>query len=108
MVSRRSESSAARGKAAAALANLASVSTEAVRRTACEESLVLAAKGSSEARLPALRCLLNLTEDEDCLDAFVTAGCIPVLLSALATSSAEVQRLAASALANIAISPKLR
>ena len=97
-----------RGKAAAALANLAAADTEAVRRTACEEDLVAVATGTSDARVPALRCLLNLSYNEDSLDSLVAAGCLPLLLSALKAQSSEVTKLAAATLANVAVSPRLR
>jgi hypothetical protein len=68
----------------------------------------MAATRHVESRTQALRCVFNLSDDENNVEWLVQGGMLPVLLETLAKGTADVQRLAASILANIAISPQIR
>ena len=52
--------------------------------------------------------MFNLSDDENNVDWLIQGGMLPVLLDGLAKGTPDVQRLAASTLANVAISPQIR
>ena len=52
--------------------------------------------------------MFNLSDDENNVEWLIQGGMLPVLLDSLAKGTPDVQRLAASTLANVAISPQIR
>ncbi len=94
-------------KAASALANLAALNPELIRDKVEPKALVHAAQ-HSESRGQALRCMFNLSNDENSVDWLMQAGALPVILACLTKNVSEVQRHAASILANVAINPQIR
>ena len=103
----RSESSAVKCKAASALANLAALNPELIKGKIEPKALVHAAQ-HSESRGQALRCMFNLTSDENSVEWLLQAGALPVILACLMKNVSEVQRHAASTVANVAINPQIR
>ena len=94
-------------KSAAALANLASLNPEVLRSKIDPRALISAAV-HGESRVQALRCMFNLSNDENSVDWLIQAGALPVVLSGLTKTVSEVQRHAASIIANVAINPQIR
>ena len=94
-------------KAASALANLAALDPELIRGKIDPRALVAAAQ-HSESRGQALRCMFNLSNDENSVEWLLQAHALTVLLSGLTKNVSEVQRHAASTLANVAINPQIR
>lgn len=103
----RSESSSVKCKAASALANLSTLNPELIR-SKIDPRALLAAAQHSESRVQALRCMFNISNDENSVDWLIQAGALTILLSNLTKTLSEVQRHAASTIANVAINPQIR